>query len=463
MKKYIRLLIVMLLFVAINVKADYSSPGVVVNYTTVHKGDTIDLKLGNDFKWDESMIVSNYDEDEEEHELVKTADGTYLVEPIFIVVNTDMFDLDITDNKLMDDNYLFTDYKKTTYGDKTVYEFDFELKKIREDDEADYDGEIDHILLSNLKLKVNENAPVGTYYIETIRTTDFYEDYTAEEVYSEKLPISIIDEDTNEKSIKSYSLNTVSGGLVDKGEFNFDVDKNNYELLYFGEVSNSNIVCNTKCLVKGIGSGVYFNDEEKDLKYTIKFDDKTENFTVTNLKNKASIKSNWADNYSKSIIIVSNSSYTNAEELAKRVDSAINDYDGSYETNIYYYDKLNDTDKEILSYLNKSFDDLDKPYVYVIEDGKIIYNHQGEIEETEVSNVQKTINENREELINKSNSKLTDCDGSTCTINKDENLDLEAFIKENYMLVVIGLSVIIILLILLITIIKKSKNKEEII
>ena len=73
------------------------------------------------------MIVSNYDEDEEEHELVKTADGTYLVEPIFIVVNTDVFDLDITDNKLMDDNYLFTDYKKTTYGDKTVYEFDFEL------------------------------------------------------------------------------------------------------------------------------------------------------------------------------------------------------------------------------------------------------------------------------------------------------------------------------------------------
>jgi len=464
MKKYVKLLLFMLLVVTVNVKADYSSTGVVVNNTTVYKGDTINLKLGNDYMWDGSLVASNFDEDEKKIEYVKTADNTYLVEPIYIVVDSNIFELNIDENKLQDDNYIFTDFKKITYNDKNVYEFDFELKKLRDvdNDSTLYDGVIDHILLSNLKLKVNDEAQAGTYNIEVLRAIDFYDEYESEINDVESLPITIID-NGKENSLKNYTLQTISDGLVDTSAYNLNVEKNEYDLMIYGDVVTSNLSCNTRCNVSGIGSDVYRKRNVTELKYNIKYENgKTDTFVVNNRLNKASIVYNWANSFSKSIIIISNSSYNNANDLAQSIAANITYFEGGFETNIYNYDELNDIDKEILSKLNKSFTNLDKPYIYVVDDGKVLYEHQGELSEEELSNLQSEINVKRRENYASNNSEITNCDDETCKNNDTDKKDLKDILKNNVMYLVIMFSVLIILIILLITIIKKNKKRENI-
>ena len=156
--------IVMMCF-AINVKADVSALGVIPNYTTVNKGDTITLSLGNDYLWDESMVVSDYDEEKDKYEYQMTAENNYMAIPMYIIVDSDVFELDISENKVPNSNYIFEDYKKTTNGDKTIYEFNFEFKSLKDEEGNAYDGKIDNIFVSNLKLKVKENDLPGTYFI----------------------------------------------------------------------------------------------------------------------------------------------------------------------------------------------------------------------------------------------------------------------------------------------------------
>ena len=462
MKRYIKVLLVMLLFITISVKADYTPSGVIPSYTTVFKGDTIDLKLGNEFEWDESMVVSNFNEDTNDYDLVKTADNTYLVEPIFIVVDSDVFELNIDENKLVDSNYIFTDYKKTTYKDKNVYEFDFELKKVREDSPY-YEGGINQILLSGLKLKTNENADIGTYYIEVLRSTDFYEDYEDDSHVITRLPISVISEDSNEKS---FYLKTISTGLIDEKEYKFDISEKNYELLFFGEIESSNLICNKRCLVNGIGTSTYTKIDTHELtkidkiEYSIKYEDGTkDSLTITNKRNKATIDNDWADNFSKSIIIVGEGEQ-DYNDLFKNIASKIDSFEGGFEKYYYDYSKLNDVDKEILSNLNESFTELNEPYIYVIDDGKIVYENHGIPKDEEINKIQEKIDENNRAK-NNNTSNMSTCSGDVCNISSNDKLDLMTFISENYMVVVIGLSVIVILLILLITIVKKSKNHEE--
>ncbi len=463
MKKYIKYLLLFVLFLAIRVKADYSSTGIVPNYTTIPRGDTITFSIGNDYLWDENLILRDSEDDTDLiGELVKNEEGNYLAEPIYVVVDEDVFDIDISENKVKDSNYILVDYKKRSIdGSKKVYEFDFEIKELGESDDVNdgYDGVIDNIMVSNLKLNVSEDAKPGVYFIEVFRSYDFDDTYENDTYVKEYLPITVLDNDENEKGISKFTINTVSSGLIEKKEYNIDIeeDKFNYEKLYLGDIDYTNISCNSKCLVKGIGSDVYYDDEAKDFKYTVKYADNTEEkYTISNLRNKISINYTWAVDYGRSIIYISKDISTADSTIDKMLNYMPN-FNNGYERYIYDYNKLNEYDKEVLSSLNENIDDT---YIYVIDGNKIVYEHKGDLLDEEYDNIQEEITR-RTELNNIDSSKISNCTDGKCSLeNKDENIDIISLIKDNYMHIVIGLSVLIIILLLLITIIKKSKKNN---
>ena len=458
-KRIIKLLFVFLFMFAINVKADYLGVGVTTDYTTVNKGDKINLSLGTDFIWDEALAMSNYDEDDDKYEYVKTEEGKYIAEPIFIVVDSDVFEIDISNNKVPNSNYSFADYKKSEEGDKTVYEFDLELNEIQSQDKKGYNGEVNNILVSNLILKVNANAEDGTYFIETFRTDDFDKYYNDEDYVRDILPINVIGSSQKDKSISTISISYSTDGIAKEDISEVDVEKNinTYDMLYFADyIKYANVFCNTKCKVTNVGSDVYIGDDRKELNFKITYaDGTTEKYKVTNLLDKASINTEWLYDFSKTIIIVGNK-IENAEELANKVAASVNSYQDGFNKIIINYEETNDTDKKLLEYLNRKFIDLDNPYIYVVEDNKIIYEHHGYLTEEEHSNLSNDIIKNKSGITT-SNTTISNCDNGKCSIETEEN----GFnLKDNYMVIVIGLSVIIILLIILITLIKKSKNEN---
>ncbi len=463
MKKYIKILLILIMMMAIYVKADVSSVGIVPNYTTVLKGDIIKFDLGNDYLWDEAMVVSNYDEDTDKYEYQMTAENNYLGIPIYIVVDSDIFEIDISENKVPNSNYIFEDYKKTNNGDKTIYEFDLVLKDIKDQSNDSYNGLIDNILVSNLKLKVNENAESGTYYIETIQTDDFDSEYGADGYVVEKLPITIIDSE-GDNTLNKFTLKTNSYGVAKNTDIEINVENKVNEIPYYGEINVSNLYCNNRCKVNGIGSDVYYDDEAKNLTYTVKYDNgKEDTFVIKNELDKATIDYKWAANYTKSVVIIDNGKMENSKELMNKIASSIENFKIAYDGFYYDYTKLNDTDKKILSNLSTSFDNLDEPYIFVIDDKNIVYSHHGNISDDELNNIQSEVTKKyNEELNNQDSRTISNCDDGVCTLPTEEQFNLVDFIKDNFMYVVICLSIIIIILILIITLINKKKRRENI-
>ncbi len=460
MRKALKVFIILFAFMAISVKADYNAIGVVADYTTVYRGDTINLKLGNDYLWDESFMLDNYDEEKEEYIFVKTAEGKYLAESIYIVVDNGL-ELSIDENKVPNKNYTFADYKKTDLGNKTAYEFVFELDKLNDESEKNhYDGVINNILVDNLKLKVSDDIEDGVYYIETFYSSNFDEDYDNDALLGDKLPISVIDKNNN--SNNKMSIKTSSDGYIKNKDYALDLSAGNkYNVALYGDIAESNIICNSKCLVTGIGTDGYIKDDIKEYKYVVTYENgKKEEYVIKNSLDKASIKYNWADKYGKFIVIISNDNADTYSSLADKIAGSINNFNDGYEKFLYSYSKLNDVDKEILLNLNESFTELNEPYIYVIDDGKIVYENHGIPKDEEINKIQEKIDENNRAK-NNNTSNMSTCSGDACNISSNDKLDLMTFISENYMVVVIGLSVIVILLILLITIVKKSKNHEE--
>ncbi len=457
MRKALKVFIILFAFMAISVKADYNAIGVVADYTTVYKGDTINLKLGNDYLWDESFMLDNYDEEKEEYIFVKTAEGKYLAESIYIVVDNG-FELSIDENKVPNKNYTFADYKKTDLGNKTAYEFVFELDKLNdESDKNHYDGVINNILVDNLKLKVSDDIEDGVYYIETFYSSNFDEDYDNDALLGDKLPISVIDKNNN--SNNKMSIKTSSDGYIKNKDYALDLSAGNkYNAALYGDIAESNIICNSKCLVTGIGTDGYIKDDIKEYKYVVTYENgKKEEYVIKNSLDKASIKYNWADKYGKFIVIISNDNADTYSSLADKIAGSINNFNDGYEKFLYSYSKLNDVDKEILSNLNDSFD-LSEPYIYIIDDGKIIYDNHGLLTDEEVNNVQTEITRRYNEELNKNrDQEISNCTDNSCQINRDEE---GINLKDYYMYIVIGISVFIILLILLITIIRKKSNRE---
>lgn len=446
--------IVMMCF-AINVKADVSALGVIPNYTTVNKGDTITLSLGNDYLWDESMVVSDYDEEKDKYEYQMTAENNYMAIPMYIIVDSDVFELDISENKVPNSNYIFEDYKKTTNGDKTIYEFNFEFKSLKDEEGNAYDGKIDNIFVSNLKLKVKENALPGTYFIETISTNDLEEDYYNSSSYVvDRLPITILG--NNAKT--EYTLKTISDGVINKNNYDITLKKGINNALYYGEIDYTNLSCSKKCLVNGIGSDVYYDDEAKYLKYKVTYEDKTtEEYTVVNDIAKASIDTKWAINFSKTILVIGNSKINKDKLDIDNIAKTIRNFDDGCDKLIYDYDKLNDIDKDILSNLNKDFSNLDDPYIYIIYDNKVLYDHHGYLTQDEINNIQKEIDKKQSESTTTESLKGHFCEDSNC-YEEEQPLD----ISEYYMYIVIGMSILIVILILVVTIIKKKKNNTNI-
>ncbi len=457
-KKVFKILFVFLLMFAINVKADYTFSGVDIDYTSVYRGDKINFSLGNDYVWDHSIVISNYDEDEDKYEYVKTEEGKYLAEPIFVIVDNDAFEIDITDNKVPNSNYIFADYKSTTDGNKNIYEFDFELNDLKEINENEYDGKIDNILVKNLVLKVKDEAEYGTYFIEVLRTSDFEEDYNDEDRVRSLLPITIIDDESKEDSISEIEVSSNSNGI--SGSISKVVeatkDKNSYELLFFNDtIDYTNVICNSKCKVTHIGNDAYIEDEAKSYNYKVTYESgKSEKYTVTNLLDKANIKCPWLMDFSKSVIIVGKD-LGNTDELINSIASSVANYEDGFEKFVYDYNGLNDTDKELLKYLKDDFGELEEPYIFVVEDNKIVYEHQGYLEDEELSNLSKEIIKNKNG-VEKVDETISSCDNGTCNINEENE---EFNIKDYYMYIVIILSIIVIILILVITMIKKNKKE----
>jgi hypothetical protein len=138
------------------------------------------------------------------------------------------------------------------------------------------------------------------------------------------------------------------------------------------------------------------------------------------------------------------------------VAASVNSYQDGFDKLIINYEETNDVDKELLKYLNRKFVDLDDPYIYVVEDNNVIYEHHGYLTDEEHSNLSNDIIKNKSGITN-TDTTISNCDNGKCSIESEES----GFnLKDNYMVIVIGLSVIIILLIILITLIKKSKNEN---
>lgn len=457
-KRLFKILFIFLLMFAINVKADYMFTGIDVDYTTVYGGDKINFSLGNDYVWDKSIVISNYDEDTDEYEYVKTEEGKYIVEPIFIIVDNDAFEIDISNNKVVNSNYNFVDYKSTTDGNKNIYEFDFELNSLRDEDGNEYDGKIDDILVKNLVLNVKPLAEYGTYFIEVLRTSDFEEDYNDEDRVRSVIPVTVIDSKLKEDSISEITVKSNSNGISGTIDKSADItkDKNNYELLFFNDtIDYTNVVCNSRCKVTHIGNEAYIEDEAKSYNYKVTYESgKSEKYTVTNILDKANIKCPWLMDFSKSVIIVGKD-LGNTDELINSIASSVANYEDGFEKFVYDYNGLNDTDKELLKYLKDDFGELEEPYIFVVEDNKVIYEHQGYLKDEELSNLSKEIIKSKNG-VEKPGETITNCDDGTCNINEEKN---EFNIKDYYMYIVIILSILIIIFILTITVIKKNKKE----
>ena len=434
MKKIIKLLFVFMLFYAFEVKADYNAFLVDSEYTTVVSGDEFKLKAGFDTVWDESVVK----DDNQNNEL----------HDFYIAFDSRAFDVNLDNIKYENSNYETSEhtyYTEEQKGYMTVYTFyNIFAKELLDSEDNMYDGKIDNLVLSNILVKVKDDV-TGVYNIETGHS----ETYDKNEE-PEVLPITIISKESSNK-VDNITLKCNSLGLANSKTYDIKVEDNKktYEIGYYHENFKSgtslcdyiNVSCSSKCKVDNIGSEFYQDnsaDVIKEYNINVKYlDNKKDNYVVKNEFYNASIDFGWAYNGANYILIITSS---NNEQISYK--ELIKDNKDFYTELIYNYDKLNDIDKKILKdVLDQDIDkySFEDAHIYIINDGKILYNSNTKLSE--------------EELLNILNNKQPNPPIDTKTDSVESNI--------NIYYILIGVLSLVIVVCVIILIVRKNKKNEK--
>lgn len=267
MKKSLKTIITFLLlmgFYVCNVKADsYNLFMADPEFTTVLKGDTINLRVGFDGFWNKFYL------DDIEDKEVKNK-----LNPFYITYNSNVFDIDLSNIKLPKNGYDMSKYyynysDNKQKGERTIFFSNVyitdELKRDDDEETSVNDGGIDNTVFDNIKLKVKDNAKEGIYYLTT-----GYADKD-DLLVSETIPISIISKNTEPAGITKLSYHKHDIKLEkDKKDYMISVLDTLVDDLYDEEVAY-NAVCNYRCKAYNIGTRAYTleSDNGKDEIYIV--------------------------------------------------------------------------------------------------------------------------------------------------------------------------------------------------
>lgn len=379
MKKSLKTIITFLLlmgFYVCNVKADsYNLFMADPEFTTVLKGDTINLRVGFDGFWNKFYL------DDIEDKEVKNK-----LNPFYITYNSNVFDIDLSNIKLPKDGYDMSKYyynysDNKQKGERTIFFSNVyitdELKRDDDEETSVIDGGIDNTVFDNIKLKVKDNAKEGIYYLTT-----GYADKD-DLLVSETIPISIISKNTEPAGITKLSYHKHDIKLEkDKKDYMISVLDTLVDGLYDEEVAY-NAVCNYRCKAYNIGTRAYTleSDNGKDEIYIV-YDNKNQDlYTIDHERRHLSFGFNWYDTLkhddSNYIFSISNAYFLDEVPSYKEsVKDHLSDSEEKYLELHYDYKELNEIEKKVIKDLidnNYNGTSENTTDVYVMEKGKITY------------------------------------------------------------------------------------------
>lgn len=511
MKKISIVLIICFIFTFnIRVLADQEPLVIDTDYTTVYKGDEINLSIGYPIQKDDLFV------EELNNEYVEGRIDKYKGSTIIFAVEKDKFEVDFT-NATAGDNFVFYDFadKKNINNLKTSKEYSYyliylDLKSVREkgDKVSDtyfydkYNGKnIGDILLSNIILKVKDDAKIGTSFIHVdyydyIRDMEneeetSYKDRDVFEYFDTLYPINIIEENKikNDKIIIESDIKTYEKEL--------SKDVKELEQIWSGErIEYINYVCSKRCHASNVAANtvIEYNIQTIPfLKFNIDYYDNTKREIIINA-------SNWYKDI-ENLLVIADSGATKYNMYA-RYDDIIQAYETSFikdyrcyslygvPRTIKLFDTDKSTDKQSLKHLNDYDPNEKKVQVFKYKNGKLINKIVGEATREELAEklgngyLYKKVYYCREgyECSRQyaQNSMYMLENGELCptfkgtifedsdygeTTSEESNIkditDVKEFINDNLFYVLLGTSIfVIIILIVIILIIVRRKNKK---
>ena len=475
--KFFKFILFIILFFNLTIiEADTALPFIDTDYNTVYRGDIIELKIGLDCK-DFNTMVSK--------ETGATLYG-YKMHTIYFDYDNTVFDVDLRNLKIEDDDYILIDYFEKKYEDRTLVYFDFDIKRdyrteeeikyYYNDEDTSYSYLIDNLIISNIKLKVKNNVESATYYLSASKCD--YNPLGCEYSSSEgwQYFISVIDEKNVEESIDNITFKTqryYENSDVQTKTIDIQPGKYDYEVSFFQLSNNLDVFanCNSRCKISGIG-GIYYlsrvpvnfrpyeEPEYWNYEFSVKYSSgKTAKYTVMDRFSKASI-STYAMFDDSDYYILGNSSYEENilgyEDKFKSIYLEMHPWTSSAKIFYYNYDELNDVDKEILSLIKSDIDVSSKPLIFYVSSGKLIYEHQGFIESDEDW---KKIMIEVSELTNHHIYVDSNFHNNNNNINFQDNIINSSHISDvDKCCIVIGSIIIVVLIILIIVMIIKGKR-----